>query len=738
MNIRHQILLLPVLVALIAGGLLAAGMLYIEGTTDRVTRERELGLAEEQLRGALAGTLDEALARAELIAALPPVQAAMAARDDAALEALLAPAWKRLRDETGIEQLQFHLPPATSLIRIHDLTKRGDDLSGVRRTVVDANASGRPVQGLERGKAGLGARGVAVVRAEGRPVGTVEVGLSVGSHFLRTLAARTGYDFEYYDLPAVPGAAGAVTRLATTRSDAPLLSAEQLAALRTGGVLELRQITAGAPHLLRAFAIRDYQGEVAGIFTVAVPTAIYDTVTLTSRRISLLLAGVSVLIAAGLALLLGRRIVGQIAAISRATVDLASGNRDIAIPGTARRDVLGDMARALQVFAANLAETERIAAALRLEEENARKAEAARLAAAAEAAEAQRTTERAAAEAQRRLEQEARAAAEVREAEAQARLHEQVHVVGTLAGALEALSQRDLTFALEEELPGDYDQLRRNFNGAVGQLSHALAAIEAEAAQIDTEVGRILTSSEELGHNTERNAATLEETAAALNQLTVSVQSAADGATAARDLATAARRNAESGVEVVQRAVEAMAEIEGSARAISRITAVIDDIAFQTNLLALNAGVEAARAGESGRGFAVVASEVRALAQRSSEAAKEISVLIDSSNTQVRSGVALVGQTGEALGQITASVRDISERVGEIALSAGEQAGGISEINAAVNQLDHTSQTTAAMFDTATEAARLLAEASAKLVASVHVFTFRHADEARADRLAAE
>lgn len=110
------------------------------------------------------------------------------------------------------------------------------------------------------------------------------------------------------------------------------------------------------------------------------------------------------------------------------------------------------MARALQVFAANLAETERIAAALRLEEENARKAEAARLAAAAEAA------------------------------EAQARLHEQVHVVGTLAGALEALSQRDLTFALEEELPGDYDQLRRNFNGAVGQLSHALAAIEAEAS----------------------------------------------------------------------------------------------------------------------------------------------------------------------------------------------------------------------------------------------------------------
>ena len=155
---------------------------------------------------------------------------------------------------------------------------------------------------------------------------------------------------------------------------------------------------------------------------------------------------------------------------------------------------------------------------------------------------------------------------------------------------------------------------------------------------------------------------------------------------------------------------------------IGNITIVIRDVPGQTNLLALNAGVEAARAGEAGRGFAVVASEVRALAQRSSEAAKEISTLIAASDEQVHSGVKLVGKTGQALSEIMGSVTEISSRVIQIAASAGEQASGIVEINAAVNQLDRTTQQTSAMFDAIHASGRSLASESAALNDAVNIF----------------
>ena len=156
--------------------------------------------------------------------------------------------------------------------------------------------------------------------------------------------------------------------------------------------------------------------------------------------------------------------------------------------------------------------------------------------------------------------------------------------------------------------------------------------------------------------------------------------------------------------QVVRQAVEAMSGIERSAREISQIIGVIDEIAFQTNLLALNAGVEAARAGDAGRGFAVVASEVRALAQRSAEAAKEIKGLISTSGQQVEQGVDFVGQTGEALSRIVAQVAEIDVIVGEIAASAQEQASGLDEVNIAVNQMDQVTQQNAAMVEESTAA----------------------------------
>ncbi len=728
MTIRRQILLLPVGVALLACLLMAAGLFFLDQKTRQVTRGRELDIAEQGLRTAIDTTLADALDRAALIASLPQVQTAVAARDDAALEQMFGSAWAFLRDETGIEQLQFHTAPATSLIRIHNLKKRGDDLSAFRKTVVDANISGRSLMGLERGRAGLGARGVAVIRHEGRPVGTVEVGLSMAEPFLRDLAARTGNSYEYYAIPEssidVFGDKDArEARVGASGAQGPLLTVEDLQRLRTGGMLERDVDLAGAHHFMRAIAVADYSGSVAGVFTVATPTAIYDTNNAAGTWISVGAAALSVLVAAVLALVFGRGIVAQISALAQSTVALARGEGSVHVIGVERPDELGEMARALGVFAENLVQNERMQADLRDTEESARRAEAARLHQEAEARAARDAAAQETEALHRRIAREEMAAARAREEAATAQLAEQSRIVAVLAQGLEALSRGDLTQVLLDPLPGDYDKLRHDFNDAVAQLSRALSRIVQGATHIDAEAVGIARSSDELTQNTERNAATLEQTAAALNQLTVSVQSAAEGASLAKDLAGEARTNAETGVEVVAQAVSAMAALETSAQAISRITTVIDDIAFQTNLLALNAGVEAARAGDAGRGFAVVASEVRALAQRSSEAAKEISGLIDASDTQVHAGVTLVGQTGDALAQILASVRDISDRVVQIAVSSREQAGGISEINAALNQLGQTTQHTATMFERTSNSGRTLTEESAALLDAVGAFT---------------
>ena len=182
----------------------------------------------------------------------------------------------------------------------------------------------------------------------------------------------------------------------------------------------------------------------------------------------------------------------------------------------------------------------------------------------------------------------------------------------------------------------------------------------------------------------------------------------AEGAKHARDVVSTAKVDADKGGEVVREAMTAMTGIEKSSKQISQIIGVIDEIAFQTNLLALNAGVEAARAGDAGRGFAVVASEVRALAQRSAQAAKEIKGLISTSTAQVDQGVLLVTQTGEALGRIVAQVVEINGIIADIAASAQEQATGLQEVNTAVNEMDQVTQKNAAMVEETTAASHAL------------------------------
>ncbi|MDE4131524.1 methyl-accepting chemotaxis protein [Phaeobacter sp. QD34_3] len=295
-------------------------------------------------------------------------------------------------------------------------------------------------------------------------------------------------------------------------------------------------------------------------------------------------------------------------------------------------------------------------------------------------------------------------------------------VVETLNDHLKLLADRDLECEIKEEFPKGYDRLRRSFNISTATLRSTVSQVIDSAASIRNGAAEISQSSDDLSHRTESQAATLEETAAALDELTASVKSAAEGARSVEIIMDEAKQEAENSGTVVQSAVSAMTEIEQSSTHIAQIIGVIDDIAFQTNLLALNAGVEAARAGEAGRGFAVVASEVRALAQRSSDAAMEIKTLISDSSRQVERGVDLVGKAGEALNSIVERVNHISKLVTDIAEGAVEQSTGLGEINTGVVQLDQVTQQNAAMVEQATAAGHMLNSDATKLAELVASF----------------
>jgi methyl-accepting chemotaxis protein len=375
---------------------------------------------------------------------------------------------------------------------------------------------------------------------------------------------------------------------------------------------------------------------------------------------------------------------------------LASGEDDVSVPGAGRGDEIGEMAGALLVF------KEQAAAKARLEQT---------------AADANRTAnvERTRAEALKA--DEARKIADV---------------MTQLAGALDKLANGKLTYRLTSAFPPEYERLRTDFNDAVGKLQTTIEAVAANTLAIRSGTLEISTAADDLSRRTEQQAANLEETAAAISNIVDTVRKTASGATHARDLVRSAREEAKSTGDVVQRAVDAMGDISASSSKVTQIIAVIDEIAFQTNLLALNAGVEAARAGDAGKGFAVVASEVRALAQRSAEAAKEIKSLIHASSAQVEQGVELVGETGAALGKIMSSIADINAIVQEIATSANEQSSSLDEVNTAIRQMDQVTQQNAAMVEESTAASKNLASDSEELARLVSEFEVGRIERANA------
>ena len=359
--------------------------------------------------------------------------------------------------------------------------------------------------------------------------------------------------------------------------------------------------------------------------------------------------------------------------------NLVAGDKSAAVPGIERGDDIGDIARAVENFREAALDKDR------LESET--------------AAERERST-----------------------AERERVAARQNLVVERLAEALGALSQGDLTHALPADFPEEYVRLRDDHAAAIGRLRETMQAIVQSAETIRTGTGEIAGASEDLARRTEAQAASLEQTAAALEETSGAVKTTATNSRdAASKVAGAKETAAESGT-VAQQTIDAIARIQASQREIGSIVGVMQEIAYQTNILALNAGVEAARAGDAGRGFMVVANEVRLLAQRSSEAAKDIQRLIGSSNEQVDGGVTLVNRSADMLKRIVDDVMSVNELIADIASASERQAMGVNQISSAVNQMDSTTQQNAAMVEQTTAAARSLASETEALTAQIGFF----------------
>ncbi|WP_185973567.1 methyl-accepting chemotaxis protein [Ferrovibrio terrae] len=442
-------------------------------------------------------------------------------------------------------------------------------------------------------------------------------------------------------------------------------------------------------------------------------------VTLTTIGVIAPIALVAALLAA---MLIGRSIRRPVLALTDSMGVISTGDYAAAVPGLERGDEIGRMAKAVQVFKENGQENERLRQQVETEREQRERDRAAQEAEldrsvgmvvqAAVAGDLGKRIETASLEGvMRKLGDGINSLV----SSVSTAIDEVGHVLAAMAGG-------DLTRRVDGQYQGVFAELKDNVNASSAKLAGTVKGIADAAAAVNEASSEISTGSQDLAQRTESQAASIEETAASMHEITTTVKQNADNAQAANQLAVAARDTAEKGGGVVNDAVGAVTRIEESAKKISDIVGLIDEIAFQTNLLALNASVEAARAGEAGKGFAVVAQEVRALAQRSADASREIKSLITESNAQVKTGASLVNQTGSSLTEIVTAIKKVSDIVAEIAAASREQATGLDQINTAVGSMDEMTQRNGALVEETSASAQALAGQAKELTRLVAFF----------------
>jgi methyl-accepting chemotaxis protein len=440
--------------------------------------------------------------------------------------------------------------------------------------------------------------------------------------------------------------------------------------------------------------------------------------------------GVIAIMVLGFAFWIGRSISRPVTSITAVMDALAGGNLEVAVPGADRGDELGAMAKSVLVFRDGARDRKRLEAEAKDQESRS-------------------AAEREAATAKVMSEFDAAVGGIVQAAMAgdfsqRVPLEGKDGVIRSLAAALNtmcdklgksfddvvrmlsALSEGDLSKRITADYQGAFGTLKNNANMTAQKLTETVDGIKLAAHEVSGASAEIATSTTHLSQRTEEQAASLERTSSAMEEISVTVRKNADNAREASQRADQTREVADRGGQVVSTAVEAMAKIEGSSRQMADIISVIDEIARQTNLLALNAAVEAARAGEAGRGFAVVATEVRSLAQRSSQAAKDISALINNSSSQVKNGVELVNRAGSALNEIVESIKGVADIVADIASASTEQSTGLDQIKEALTHMDEATQQNSALVEENAATAKTLADQSA--VMSEQMGFFRSED----------
>lgn len=611
----------------------------------------------------------KALAMAETIAANSDVQRGVAARDTAALANIFAPHFAQLSEETGVAQYQFHTPEAISILRVHNPGKYGDDLSAFRHTVVEANANQKSVFGLERGRAGLGIRGIAPITHDGKHVGTVEIGLRFNEDLLQDILGDTGSRMEVYLLPDLSittfdDVATQIQRLSVGLPDTALLSSDEVLSLAEEESQDAKLFEIGGKaYQAIAFTIYDFSGNPVALSHVLIPNS--ASATILGWMIEAGLIAIAITLAIGVvgAWLFGRILTRNLERIVWKINDLEKGDlaTDLSELSSAR-DEIGKIATGLEVLRCSLSA--------------------------------------------------ANSASEVEE-----RLNEKrMALFHSLGSAMEDLKEGKVDTQIEsadwKELGESYQSLCENFNGLSSTFDKLTREVNGSLSSVKVGADELKKMSTDMSRRATTQAATLEQSAAALEEMSSSVKSSAERAKAASEMAIENRKRAETGTNVLKRAMDAMSNISNSSVEITSIITVIDDIAFQTNLLALNAGVEAARAGESGKGFGVVAAEVHTLAQRASESAQQIRDLVLTSASHVENGEELMKQTHSTFTEIVDKSGQVTNYVSEIAVSAQEQSAGIQEINIGVSELDSVTQQNASMvIELNTTAEHLLTQA---------------------------
>jgi methyl-accepting chemotaxis protein len=439
------------------------------------------------------------------------------------------------------------------------------------------------------------------------------------------------------------------------------------------------------------------------------------------------LMAAAIVFVVGMLMLVSLRVISPLHKLTAAMRKLADGDFSVVLPGLGRKDEIGAIASAVEGFKVKAAEKAQRDAAAQSEQERQmateRDAAMTRLSGEFEAAVGGIVQAAVKGDFSQRVALDGKSGLILNVGTAINTLCENISgALDELAGMLGSLADGDLTRRIRRDYEGTFAMLKDSANTTAERVGSAISEIKRAGQEVASASSEISASTTDLSQRTEEQAASLEQTSASMEEMSVTVKKNAEQAKLANQYASETRETADRSGQVVAEAVHAMSRIDESSKKIADIITVIDEIARQTNLLALNAAVEAARAGEAGRGFAVVASEVRSLAQRSSQAAKDIKDLITSSSTQVQEGVDLVNKAGGSLSGIVESIKKVAAIVSDIATASSEQSTGIDQVNKALGQVDEVTQQNSALVEENAATAKALEHQAATMNERMRAF----------------